>query len=121
MLIKTEYEKVRPYTTKDGSLVRELMHPDIHGNNIQSLAEAVVAPGSSTSLHCHHTAEEIYHIMEGVGVVIVGSEQVDVKAGDTLFIPPETRHKINNNGEKTLKLLCCCSPPYRHDDTKLLE
>ena len=121
MLIKTEYEKVRPYKTKDGSLIRELMHPGIHDNSMQSIAEATVAPGSSTVLHFYQKAEEIYHILDGAGVVIVGSEQVEVNSGDTLCIPSGTRHKINNTGEKTLKLLCCCSPAYSHDDTELLE
>ena len=32
MKTKTEYKKIQPYTTKDGSLVRELMPRDIHGN-----------------------------------------------------------------------------------------
>ena len=121
MLIKTEYKNVRPYTTKDGSLIRELMHPDTHGNSMQSIAEATVAAGLSTVLHQHHRVEEIYHVIEGLGVVILGSEQVEVTAGDTICIPPGTRHKIKNMGEEPLKILCCCSPAYSHDDTQLLE
>jgi mannose-6-phosphate isomerase-like protein (cupin superfamily) len=121
MLTKTEYKNVRPYTTKDGSLIRELMHPDTHGNSMQSIAEATVEAGSSTVLHRHHRVEELYHVIEGFGVVIVGSEQCDVTAGDTICIPPGTRHRIKNIGEKSLKILCCCSPAYSHDDTELLE
>ena len=36
------------YTTKDGSLIRELMHPATHGNARQSPAEAIVNPGIET-------------------------------------------------------------------------
>ena len=121
MLIKTEYKNVQPYITKDGSLIRELMHPDAHGNSKQSIAEATVAAGSLTVLHRHHRVEEIYHVIEGFGVVILGSEQAEVTAGDTVCIPPGTRHRIKNIGEKPLKILCCCSPAYSHDDTELLE
>ena len=30
-------------------------------------------------------------------------------------------HKLWNTGEEPLVLLCCCSPPYSHDDTVLLD
>ena len=102
MLTKTEYIKVRPYTTKDGSLIRELMHPDTHGNSMQSIAEATVVAGSSTVLHRHHRVEEIYHVIEGVGIVILGSEQAEVTAGDTICIPSGTLHKVKNIGKTEL-------------------
>jgi len=60
----TQYKDVQPYVTKDGSLIRELMHPDVHGNRQQSLAEAIVPVGFTTFLHKHLKSEEIYHIAE---------------------------------------------------------
>lgn len=69
MVIKTEYNKTVSYTTKDGALIRELMHPDIHGNSKQSLAEAIISPDSQTMLHKHIQTEEIYHITEGIGLM----------------------------------------------------
>ncbi len=47
MQLKTEYEKIEPYITKDGSIIRELMHPAVHGNSKQSLAEATVPAGGT--------------------------------------------------------------------------
>jgi hypothetical protein len=32
--------------TRDGSVIRERMHPSVQGNRRQSLAEAIVAPGA---------------------------------------------------------------------------
>ena len=121
MAIKTEYGNVPPYTTKDGSLIRELMHPDVHGNKMQSLAEATVSEGSSTKLHRHKWSEEIYHILEGKGIITLGNEQFEITAGDTVCIPPGTKHRIKNIARKRLKIMCCCSPPYSHEDTGLLE
>ena len=119
MVIKSEYNKIRSYTTKDGSLIRELMHPDIHGNSRQSLAEAIVPADSQTLLHKHIQTEEIYHITAGIGLMTIGNEQFKVTAGDSIYIAPETSHQIRNIGEIPLKILCCCSPPYSHDDTEL--
>ena len=61
MIFKTEFEKFEPYITKDGSIIRELMHPSVHGNPNQSLAEATVPAGGKTLLHKHRITEEIYH------------------------------------------------------------
>jgi len=43
--MRTRYTEISAYQTKDGSQIRELMHPDHHGNRAQSLAEAVVFSG----------------------------------------------------------------------------
>jgi mannose-6-phosphate isomerase-like protein (cupin superfamily) len=120
MACKTEYEKIQPYTTKDGSLIRELMHPDIHGDMKQSLAEAIVPVRGMTYLHKHGKSEEIYHIAQGHGVLFLGDEQCDVTVGDTVYIPPDMPHQIKNLGEIPLKILCCSSPAYSHDDTEIL-
>ena len=96
MIVKTEYDKIKPYTTKDGSLIRELMHPAVHGNRNLSLAEAIVPVGFTTLLHKHLRSEEIYHVLEGNGIVVVGEKSFKVKAGDTISIPPGTPHQIQN-------------------------
>lgn len=68
----TRYDDIPAYDTKDGSEIRELMHPDSHGNAAQSLAEAVVAPGATTHLHRHAQTEELYHITRGRGEMRLG-------------------------------------------------
>jgi mannose-6-phosphate isomerase-like protein (cupin superfamily) len=108
-----------PYVTKDGSLIRELMHPDRHACRLQSLAEATVAPGASTQLHRHRTTEELYHVVAGHGLMTLGDERFEVRPGDTVCIAPGTAHCIANTGSATLRILCCCTPPYRHEDTEL--
>lgn len=120
-VIQSQYRAIEPYVTKDGSEIRELMHPTVHGNRQQSLAEATVAPGAQTALHLHRATEEIYHFTQGNGMMRLGAETFAVAAGDTLAIPPGTPHCVNNTGVEPLKILCACSPAYSHDDTFLLE
>jgi len=115
------YATVTPYITKDGSEIRELMHPAVHGNRAQSLAEASIQPGCRTELHRHAQTEELYHITAGHGRMTLGDEIFLVQPGDTVCIPPRTPHCIEALGEETLKLLCCCSPAYDHADTELLR
>ena len=117
MAIRSGYDDIQPYITKDGSEIRELMHPAVHGNIAQSLAEATVPVNGTTLLHRHRRSEEIYHITRGQGILFLGNEQCEVRAGDTVCIPAGTR----NVGKEPLKILCCCSPAYTHEDTELLS
>ncbi len=118
--MRTRYADVPPYVTKDGSTIRELMHPAAHGNRLQSLAEATIDAGARTQLHRHALTEELYHITAGTGLMTLGDATLEVVAGDTVLIPPGTPHCIEATGTEPLRILCCCSPPYSHGDTELL-
>ncbi len=119
--MKTRYSDITPYVTKDGSEIRELLHPDHHEAQRQSLAEAIVPPGTRTLLHRHRRTEEIYHVTSGTGWMTLGDDVFEVEPGDSILIPPDTAHCIQAGGDETLRILCCCSPAYAHDDTELLD
>ena len=102
------------------------MHPNKNAQSLyavekQSLAEATVPAGVKTKLHRHKNTEELYHITTGEGLMTLAKEQFEVVEGDTVCIPPGTPHCILNTGEGDLKILCCCTPAYRHEDTEILE
>lgn len=118
--MKTRYAAIPAFITKDGSEIRELMHPSDHASRAQSLAEAIVAPGTTTRLHRHHLSEELYHITAGRGLMTLGEKSFEVEPDDTICIPPGTAHCIENIGNEPLRLLCCCSPAYADGDTELL-
>lgn len=113
--------ELEPFTTKDGSEIRELL---AHRNSVirnQSLAEARLPASGSTQEHYHVRTEEIYYITHGTGRMRIGSETREVKAGDAIAILPGQKHKLWNTGSDTLRLLCCCAPAYEHDDTVITE
>jgi mannose-6-phosphate isomerase-like protein (cupin superfamily) len=118
---RSQYDDTTLYTTRDGSHIRELMHPQVHGNSLQSLAEATIAPGKETLLHKHMLSEELYHITQGESLMTLANESFIARTGDTICIPPGTAHKIKNTGTLPLKILCCCAPAYAHADTLLIE
>ena len=114
-------EEREPLVPADGSTIRELAGVP-SGNSVnQSLAEATVPVGGETVEHFHRQAEEIYHFPAGAGRMRLGGQEADIRAGDTVVIAPGVAHKLWNTGEEALVLLCCCSPPYSHDDTVLLD
>ncbi len=119
--MKTQYADIVAYVTKDGSEIRELLHPDHHGARNLSLAEATVLPGNRTQLHRHHVTEEIYHVTAGRGRMTLENDAFEVCGGDSILIPPGTPHCIEAIGSEPLRILCCCTPAYSHEDTELLE
>src|SRR4051812_13132431 len=104
--------RAEPFATKDGSTIRELHHTDV-----QSLAEATLEPDQATERHYHRLTEEIYLVTKGSGMLEVDGERQMVRPGDAILIPPGAWHTLENNGTSELRILCCCAPPYSHDDT----
>lgn len=114
-------DKTTPFTTADGSQIRELIHPNLSAAQNQSLAEATLAPDGATTEHYHPHAEEIYYILCGSGRLQIEGQTQDVRPGDAVLIPAGMRHKIWNPGSEDLVFLCCCAPAYSHEDTILCE
>jgi mannose-6-phosphate isomerase-like protein (cupin superfamily) len=105
------YGELEPFTTKDGSTIREYLH-----TGAQSLAEAALAPEQATERHYHRRSEEIYLLLEGGGRMEVDGATREVGPGDAILIPPGAWHQLVA-GTAGARFLCCCAPPYSHDDT----
>lgn len=108
-----------PFTTADGSTIRSILDRTNAPVEKQSLAEASVPPGGATERHYHQLSEEFYFILEGTGTMEINGESREVRPGDGVLIPAGAWHQITAEPETDLPLrfLCCCAPPYSHDDT----
>lgn len=108
--------EAEPFTTADGSTIRELLGIPTAPVQHQSLAEATLEPGQATQRHYHAETEEIYYLTEGSGEMEIDGDRRRVVPGDAILIPPGAWHQITA-GDRQLRFLCCCAPPYRHEDT----
>jgi mannose-6-phosphate isomerase-like protein (cupin superfamily) len=106
-----------PFITKDGSAIRSILDRTNAPVQNQSLAEARVAAGRRTERHYHKVTEEFYFILEGAGEIELDGECRMVGPGDAILIPSGTWHTIM--ATEPLCFLCCCTPPYTHEDTYL--
>jgi len=109
-------DRAEPFTTKDGSTIRELLGLSTAPVDSQSLAEATLAPGQQTRRHYHAESEEFYCVLVGEGEMEIDGERASVGPGDAVLIPAGAWHQITAVGAE-LRFLCCCAPPYRHEDT----
>jgi len=59
-------------------------------------------PGGSNPLHRHPNCEEVLHLLNGeVDHYVEGGHKVHLKAGDTILIPRNKKHKAINTGDYT--------------------
>lgn len=110
-----------PFITKDRSEIRSILDWTNSTATNQSLAEATLPPGAETEEHSHARSEEFYYVLRGRGLMTLQAERREVEAGDGILIPPGIPHRIGNIGQEPLVFLCCCSPPYSHEDTVLVD
>jgi len=113
-------EDREPFTTLDGSTIREVCGPAWTPARNQSLAEATVPPGGATIPHYHLESEELYFFTTGTGRLRIADETRVVGPGDCAVIPPGVEHQLWADAGAPLVLLCCCAPAYRHEDTVLV-
>jgi mannose-6-phosphate isomerase-like protein (cupin superfamily) len=114
MIIRKLSEQ-EPFTTKDGSTIRSILDLANAPVRNQSLAEAELPPGGATERHYHKLSEEFYFLIEGEGVMEIDGKTQAVVPGDAILIPSGAWHQLSS--EKGVRLLCCCAPPYSHEDT----
>ena len=63
-----------------------------------------LAPGGWLGRHRHSHAE-VYHLVEGSGVVVLEGEEHPVAAGSAVFIPGDAEHGIRNTGAGPLRFV----------------
>ena len=104
------------FTAGDGTLLRELLHPDKQAIALRySLAHAIV-PVGQTSLPHALTTSEVYYILSGQGEMHINDECQAVEPGDTVYIPPNAKQFIHNSGTEPLVFICLVDPAWRKED-----
>jgi len=68
-------------------------------------------PGGIQKVHAHPT-EQCYMILQGQGRMTVADTCQQVKEGDTIFIPSNTPHGLENTAPTVLRYLSAGSPTF---------
>jgi mannose-6-phosphate isomerase-like protein (cupin superfamily) len=111
----------REFTAGDGSILRELLHPEKMDLQIgYSLAYARVTAGKETKPHTLKSSE-VYYIISGSGLMHIDEETFKVGAETAIYIPPGAKQYIENTGKSELKFLCIVDPAWREENEEILE
>ena len=71
-----------------------------------------VLPAGDDDPQQPHTEDEIYYVVSGAGMLRVGDEDRQVRAGTVVFVETAAAHKFHSITE-TLTLLVVFAPPRR--------
>jgi len=120
MLLK-QLKDCEEFVAGDGSLLRELLHPEKAGLQIRySLASAKVMAGEMTKPH-KLKSSEVYYITYGKGLMHINEESFEVGRECAVYIPPNSMQYIENTGNSDLKFLCIVEPAWRKEDEEIFD
>ncbi len=104
----------------DKTILKELLHPAKADLKLRySLAHAKVRLGQASQPH-KLKVSEVYYILQGHGKMHVNAEIAEVKAGQAIYIPPDSVQYIENIGNDELKFLCIVDPAWTPEDEEVL-
>ena len=64
-----------------------------------------VTPGNILSLQLHHYRAEHWIIVRGEALVRLGDDKIVKKANESVYIPAETKHRIQNNTQQDMEFI----------------
>lgn len=85
---------------------RTLFSGDVTGTDRLTCGVAELEPGGWLGLH-RHAAAEVYHVLDGEGVVTLAGAEHPVSAGSAVAIPADVEHGIRNAAPTVLRFFYC--------------
>jgi mannose-6-phosphate isomerase-like protein (cupin superfamily) len=93
------------------ALSKAIVTPETTGSKYFDHRISSYEPGAHVEAHTHKIQEQIYHVLNGEGVLVVDGERRHVRANDVTFIPPGIVHEFHCTGTEPLVFLVITSPP----------
>jgi len=93
-----------------GALSKLLVHPDTTGSRHIDHRISAYQPKAQVEIHAHKVQEQVYHVLDGEGLMVIEERRQVVRRHDVVFIPPGIRHAIINTGLTDLVFLVVTSP-----------
>lgn len=94
-----------------GAISKMLVRPETAGSELVDFRISTYQPMAHVEPHTHKVQEQIYHVLEGEGLMELDGERRVVRSGDFIFIPPGVHHAIHNTGRTDLTFFVITTPP----------
>jgi mannose-6-phosphate isomerase-like protein (cupin superfamily) len=93
-----------------GALSKALVRPETCGARRVDFRISCYQPMARVREHVHQVQEQIYHVLEGEGMLTLDDSSVLMRRHDYVFVPPGVRHSFTNNGTVPLVFLVVTAP-----------
>jgi mannose-6-phosphate isomerase-like protein (cupin superfamily) len=91
-------------------LSKPLATPDTLKSRHLDYRISMYQPMAYVERHSHKVQEQVYHVLEGEGLMEVGDERVVVRKHDVIYLPPGVPHSISNTGLVDLMFIVVTAP-----------
>jgi quercetin dioxygenase-like cupin family protein len=78
----------------------------------------IIEPGGSMPLHSNSVEHEQL-VLNGKAKIQIGSEMIEVKKDDVVFIPADVEHSYTTLGDQAFEFICIV--PNKEDVIKIVE
>jgi mannose-6-phosphate isomerase-like protein (cupin superfamily) len=93
-----------------GALSKPLVMPDTAGSKHLDYRISLYQPMAYVELHSHEMQEQVYHVLDGEGLMRIDGKAHVVRKHDVIFLPPGVKHDIANTGLVDLVFIVVTSP-----------
>ena len=81
--------------------------------------EDTMPPSSTSGIHVHLEADEFFYVLEGTGHISLGADEHEISAGDMIFVPVGTDHKISSSDGEPLRVIFVVDRPGLDEQFRL--
>jgi len=93
-----------------GALSKPLVMPETAGSCHIDYRISMYQPMAYVKLHKHKVQEQVYHVLEGEGLMEIDGKRHVVRKHDVIFLPPGIEHAVSNTGLADLVFLVVTAP-----------
>jgi len=93
-----------------GALSKPLVMPETAKSHHIDYRISMYQPMAYVERHKHRVQEQIYHVLEGEGLMEIEGKNRVVRKHDVIYLPPGVEHAISNTGLVDLVFLVVTSP-----------
>jgi len=101
-----------------GALSKPLVRPETAGSTRMDYRISTYRPMAYVQLHTHEVQEQVYHVLDGEGMMEIDGERRVVRRHDVIFIPPGVEHGITNCGLGDLTFIVVTTPIEDEEDAR---
>ncbi len=93
-----------------GALSKPLVRPETACSHLLDYRISCYQPKAYVEPHAHKVQEQVYHVLEGDGLMEIDGKRQVVRKHDVIFIPPGVTHAIYNTGLIDLTFIVVTTP-----------
>lgn len=93
-----------------GALSKALVRPETCGSKRIDFRISCYQPMAYVQEHVHQVQEQVYHVLQGEGLLTLDGRRVLLRKDEYVFVPPGVHHGFTNNGTDALVFLVVTSP-----------